>query len=161
VAKALQIAVANVTIGSIQENTTIDVEIIATVSSEQAESVAASVTDGTINSELASAGMTVGVIAVVGTPGGTSGGPPCALGKYASFDGTECVPCPEGMYSTAINAVSFETCKKCRMGTYSAAVGASSVNTCISCPSGTFSASRGATNIGTCNAGLSFNSRCR
>lgn len=169
VANALAVSISDMSIGEIIEiqvrrrllATSIEVETIALVPEENAQSVSSSVTSENINAQLASAGMGVQAISppvmeivipetVEPEPTDTQPIYACGAGKYSSFDKSTCVTCPSGMYSTATNALSFSTCIPCALSTYSAAIGATSSGMCIPCETGKFTSRVGAIWIGQC-----------
>ena len=165
VANALAVSISDMSIGEIIEiqvrrrllATSIEVETIALVPEENAQSVSSSVTSENINAQLASAGMGVQAISppvmeivIPETVEPEQTDTACGAGKYSSFDKSTCVTCPSGMYSTATNALSFSTCIPCALSTYSAAIGATSSGMCIPCETGKFTSRVGAIWIGQC-----------
>lgn len=86
---------------------------------------------------------------------------PCAAGEHISADGSSCIPCPIGSYSTTTNArfctvcpagtitsvTGSSTCTNCTVGRYSHTSGTS---TCIDCEFGTYSSSPGSSSCVTC-----------
>jgi hypothetical protein len=169
VAMALSVSVSTISIGSVVEiqggrrllATSIEVETIATIPSEIAESTASAVTTDNIHAQLASSSISVGSISepalevvIPETP--TPQPNACGAGKYSSFDNTACVTCPSGMYSTDEYAKSFATCVPCPLSTHSHKVGATSSSECIACETGKFTYRIGSSWIGQCKIAFSI-----
>lgn len=82
----------------------------------------------------------------------------CNIGTYTDTLGMlQCMLCPNGTYSSLINANSVNNCTKCIPGTYSTDLGATTNDTCQNCPLGTYSILYGGGSLSSClpcNAGF-------
>ena len=174
VAGILMVDISRISIASVKEvqagrrllATSIEVETVGVVPTENSQAASEGVTSENLNNELASSGISVGPVSqpvvekespestavetTSPTPASVEPGA-CGQGMYSSFDKTTCVTCPAGMYSETENADSFATCIACGLSTYSSTVGATNADTCIACEIGKFTFKKGSKYIRQCS----------
>ncbi|CAG9325015.1 lztr1_7 [Blepharisma stoltei] len=72
---------------------------------------------------------------------------PCSTGTYLN----DCIPCPEGTYSSLLNSAA---CVPCPVGTFGVSKGCSATEECYPCLFGTFSSEQGSSICKVCPAGM-------